>query len=64
MELGIDVSDVKSDDSDYLNESVKGLTNKITELKNTYAWKWGNTPDQEREIVKRMILQSLGLSDK
>ena len=64
MELGIDVSDVKNDDSDYLNESVKGLTIKIKELKNTYAWKWGNTPDQEREIVKQMILQSLGLSDK
>ena len=64
MELGIDVSDIKNDDSEYLHESVKGLTNKITELKNTYAWKWGNTPDQEREIVKQMILQSLGLSDK
>ena len=61
MELGIDVSDIKNDDSEYLHESVKGLTNKITELKNTYAWKWGNTPDQEREIVKGMILQSLGL---
>ena len=64
MELDIDVSDIKNDDSEYLHESVKGLTNKITELKNTYAWKWGNTPDQEREIVKQMILQSLGLSDK
>ena len=64
MVLGIDVSDVKTDDSDYLNESVKGLTSKIKELKNTYAWKWGNTPSQERDIVKQMILQSLGLSDK
>jgi len=61
MELDIDVSDVKNDDSDYLNESVKRLTEKIKQLKSTYAWKWGNTPDQEREIMKGMILQSLGL---
>ena len=61
MELGIDVSNVKNDDSDYLNESVKRLTEKIKQLKSTYAWKWGNTPDQEREIMKGMILQSLGL---
>jgi len=60
-ELGIDISDIKNDDSEYLNESVKRLTEKIKQLKLTYAWKWGNTPDQEREIVKGMILQSLGL---
>ena len=60
-ELGIDISDIKNDDSDYLNESVKRLMEKIKQLKSTYAWKWGNTPDQEREIVKGMILQSLGL---
>ena len=60
-ELGIDISDIKNDDSEYLNESVKRLTEKIKQLKTTYAWKWGNTPDQEREIMKGMILQSLGL---
>ena len=62
MELDIDVSWVKKDDSEYLVESVKKLTNKINQLKSTYAWKWGNAPDQEREIVKKMILQSLGLA--
>ena len=56
-----DVSDVKNDDSEYLKESVEKLTEKIKQLKTTYAWKWGNTPDQEREIMKGMILQSLGL---
>ena len=61
MELDIDVSWVKKDDSEYLVESVKKLTNKINQLKSTYAWKWGNAPDQEREVVKGMILQSLGL---
>ena len=61
-ELGIDISDIKNDDSEYLNESVKRLSEKIQQLKTTYAWKWGNTPDQEREIMKGMILQSLGLS--
>lgn len=61
-ELGIDISDIKNDDSEYLNESVKRLTEKIKQLKTTYAWKWGNTPDQDREIMKGMILQSLGLS--
>ena len=60
-ELGIDISDIKNDDSEYLNESVKRLTEKIKQLKMTYAWQWGNTPDQEREIMKGMILQSLGL---
>jgi hypothetical protein len=60
-ELGIDISDIKNDDSEYLNESVKRLTEKIKQLKTTYAWKWGNTPDQDREIMKGMILQSLGL---
>ena len=60
-ELGIDISDIKNDDSDYLNESVKRLTEKIKQLKTTYAWRWGNTPDQERENMKGMILQSLGL---
>ncbi len=34
----------------------------LKEMEVFYAWKWGNTPDQEREIVKGMILQSLGLS--
>ena len=61
-ELGIDISDIKNDDSEYLSESVKRLTEKIKQLKTTYAWKWGNTPDQDREIMKGMILQSLGLS--
>ena len=60
-ELGIDISDIKNDDSEYLNESVKRLTEKIKQLKLTYAWKWGHTQDHEREIVKGMILQSLGL---
>ena len=60
-ELGIDISDIKNDDSEYLKESVKRLTEKIKQLKMTYAWQWGNTPDQEREIMKGMILQSLGL---
>lgn len=62
MELGIDVSEVKTDDSDYLNESVKGLTEKIKELQNTYAWTWYHTEDKNQ--AKQMILQSLGLSDK
>ena len=61
-ELGIDISDIKNDDSEYLSESVKRLTEKIKQLKTTYAWKWGNTPDQDKEIMKGMILQSLGLS--
>jgi len=60
-ELGIDISDIKNDDSEYLKESVEKLTEKIKQLKSTYAWKWGNTQDQEREIMKGMILQSLGL---
>ena len=60
-ELGIDISDIKNDDSEYLEESVKRLTDKIKQLKLTYAWKWSHTPVQEKEIVKGMILQSLGL---
>jgi len=62
MELDIDVSNVKNDDSVYLIEGVKKLGQRIKQLKSTYAWRWGNTPDQERETVKKMILQSLGLS--
>jgi hypothetical protein len=53
---------VKTDDSDYLNESIKGLTGKIKELKSTYAWAWYHTEDKNQ--AKQMILQSLGLSDK
>ncbi len=60
-ELGIDISDIKNDDSEYLVESVKRLTQKIKQLKLTYAWQWGHTPDHERESMKGMILQSLGL---
>ena len=63
MELDIDVTNVKNDDSEYLIESVKKLGHRIKQLKSTYAWKWGNTPDQERDVVKKMILQSLGLSE-
>ena len=63
-ELGIDISDIKNDDSEYLEESVKRLTEKIKQLKLTYAWKWSHTPGQDREIVKGMILQSLGLSQE
>ena len=62
MELDIDVSDVKNDDSDYLNESIKALTSKTKELQNTYAWIWYHTDDKKQ--AKQMILQSLGLSDK
>ena len=60
MELDIDVSDVKNDDSDYLNESIKALTDKIKELQNTYAWIWYHAKNKEN--VKQMILQSLGLN--
>ena len=60
MELGIDVSDVKNDDSDYLNESIKALTEKTKELKSTYAWIWYHTEDKDQ--AKQMILQSLGLN--
>ncbi len=60
MELDIDVSDVKNDDSDYLNESIKALTGKIEELKNTYAWLWYHADNKEN--IKQMILQSLGLN--
>ena len=38
------------------------LTEKIQQLKLSYAWRWGHTQDHEREIVRGMILQSLGLS--
>ena len=61
-ELGIDISDITGDDSDYLKESVEKLQQKIKELKMTYAWKWSHTKDNEREVMKGMILQSLGLS--
>ena len=60
MELDIDVSDVKNDDSDYLNESIKALTSKIKELQNTYAWLWYHADNKEN--IKQMILQSLGLN--
>ena len=60
MELGIDVSDVKNDDSDYLNESIKALTSKTKELQNTYAWIWYHA--ENKENAKQMILQSLGLN--
>ena len=60
MELGIDISDVKNDDSDYLNESIKALTEKIKELQSTYAWIWYHTEDKDQ--AKQMILQSLGLN--
>ena len=60
MELDIDVSDVKNDDSDYLNESIKALTDKIKELQNTYAWIWYHADNKEN--IKQMILQSLGLN--
>ena len=62
MELGIDVSDIKKDDSDYLHESTKALIEKIKELKSTYAWVWYHA--ENKENAKQMILQSLGLSDK
>jgi len=62
MELGIDISKIKKDDSEYLEESVKKLTEKINELKGTYAWKWSNTPDKDKESVKQMMLKSLGLN--
>lgn len=59
-ELGIDISDIKNDDSEYLNESIKALTDKIKELQNTYAWIWYHA--ENKENVKQMILQSLGLN--
>ena len=62
-ELGIDISDIKNDDSEYLEESIKRLIEKIQQLKLTYAWKWSHTSDQDKEIVKGMILQSLGLEE-
>ena len=63
-ELGIDISDIKNDDSEYLKESVKRLTNKIKQLKMTYAWKWSHSEGTNREVFKGMILQSLGLQQE
>ena len=62
MELGIDISKIKKDDSKYLEESVKKLTEKIHELKGTYAWQWKDTPEENKEIVKEGMLKSLGLN--
>lgn len=62
-DLGIDVSNVKNDDSEYLVESVKVLEEKINELKNTYAWIWKHTSKKQKGIVKKQILQSLGLKE-
>ncbi|MBC8428315.1 hypothetical protein H8D04_00385 [bacterium] len=62
MELGIDISNIKKDDSEYLEESVSKLTEKINELKGTYAWQWKDTPDENKEIVKERMLKSLGLN--
>ncbi len=63
-ELGIDIFDIKNDDSEYLNESVKRLTEKIKQLKMTYAWKWSHSEGTDREVFKGMILQSLGLQQE
>ena len=63
-ELGIDIFDIKNDDSEYLNESVKRLTEKIKQLKMTYAWKWSHSEGTDREEFKGMILQSLGLQQE
>ncbi len=63
-ELGIDIFDIKKDDSEYLNESVKRLTEKIKQLKMTYAWKWSHSEGTDREVFKGMILQSLGLQQE
>ena len=63
-ELGIDIFDIKNDDTEYLNESVKRLTEKIKQLKMTYAWKWSHSEGTDREVFKGMILQSLGLQQE
>ena len=63
-ELGIDIFDIKNDDSEYLNESVKRLTEKIKQLKMTYAWKWSHSEGTDREVFKWMILQTLGLQQE
>ena len=63
-ELDIKFDDVKKDDTIYLEESVGGLSDKIAELKNTYAWLWANTNQESREKVKDQILMSLGLKNK
>ena len=61
-DLGIDISGVKKDDIEYLEESVKGLEDKIKELKGTYAWLWEHTVNESKEKVRKQILQSLGLN--
>jgi len=61
-DLGIDISGVKKDDVEYLEESVKGLEDKIKELKGTYAWLWEHTVNESKEKVRKQILQSLGLN--
>ena len=63
-ELNIKFDDVKKDDTIYLEESIDGLTNKIEDLKSTYAWIWANTNEENKEESKKKILRSLGLSDK
>lgn len=63
-DLGIDISNVKNDDSEYLVESIKVLEEKINELRNTYAWIWKHTPKEQKKIIRKQILQSLGLKEE
>ena len=63
-ELDIDISDVEVDDSIFLEKTIKGMEEKIGELKQTFAWLWEHSNKKEKPQLKKHILNVMGVKEK
>ena len=61
-ELNIDISSLKINKSEEEFKSLcDSLENKITETKSTLAWKWAETPDDQKPILVKYFEQVHGV---
>ena len=63
-QLDIDISDVEENDSVFLEKTIFSIESKINEIKQTFAWLWVNTKEEDRPQLKKHILNVMGVKEK
>ena len=63
-ELDIDISDVEEDDSVFIMETIKSIESKVDEIKQTFAWMWKHSQEEDKPQLKKHILNVMGVKEK